>query len=777
MWSTAALSSLETDLLGKAHGSTAKRSFSNRSADPLIGREKELATLTGLLFDPTVRILTVTGPAGVGKSRLVRAAAQPSLFDAVATVNLGATGDPATAWRQIADAVGPLPEALTDRFGGHELLLVLDDCDLVAAELSLDLARLSARCRGLRLVLTSRVSLDVYDERLFPVRPFPVPSADCGGTDPESPAVRLFVERARAQRPNYVLLEEDAAVVADICAALDGLPLAIELAAATVGMLGPRELLARLRSGEGPADSRLLDLPPRHRTVADSLAWAAPVLSADHRRCLQQLAVLEGQFDLATAQHVTETSWSRMMRHLEALVHLSLLQRVEGVNGDVGFRMLGTVRAHYLRQDPPEPERLARARDRHAEYFAALAATTRDTAHGTEQVHRLPGVRRRLDDFRAAVGHLRAKGDHPAAVRTLLALDAVLDDLGCLPGMGEHLRTCLGHLESDGHRPLLARALETAAAWALASGGCAEAGPLLVRASELYRSLRDPVGVARATGRLAEYERRTGSPETAASYAALAVTELDRAQDRRSAAAVRRTLALLESAPGGRAAETHLLRALEDLRPAVEARSRAVTLTDLATLRVAGDRPAQAYAAVREALELLREVGGPRQVARALETTARILPHVGDGQQHRAARLLLTARVIRRHHRLPDPEETPALEKLLDRLRAAIGESTVRELRCQVEGTGPLAALNDALSAPPVTLRASIAADGDALQVLTPRQAQIARMVADGLTNRQIARALGLSEWTVINHLRQVMQKLKCPSRVHVARLVQQAAV
>jgi DNA-binding CsgD family transcriptional regulator len=160
-------------------------------------------------------------------------------------------------------------------------------------------------------------------------------------------------------------------------------------------------------------------------------------------------------------------------------------------------------------------------------------------------------------------------------------------------------------------------------------------------------------------------------------------------------------------------------------------------------------------------------------VARALETVARVLPHVGESQQHRAARLLLIAQEMRKDHKLPASEDAPALDKLQDRLRLALGESTLVELRRQVHGTRPLAALNDALSAPPATVGVSTPVGSDALRSLTPRQAEIARMVADGLTNRQIARILGLSEWTVINHLRQVMQKLKCPSRVHVARIVQ----
>ncbi len=794
MWSPAEPSSGQTDPLGEAPGSASGKKIAKRSTDTRpIGREAELAALTGLLFDPSVRILTLTGPAGVGKSRLARAVAQPALFGAdIVRVDLSTRQDAAAAWRAVAAGLdplaprddAPLPDRLADRIGDRELLLVLDNCDLVAADVSLDIARLSARCPGLRVLVTSRVSLDIYNERLFPVRPLPVPVADSSSPfDQESPAVRLFVQRARAQRPDYTLLEEDVPVVTGICAELDGIPLAIELSAGAVGMLGPRTLLARLRDGEWPASSRLLDLPARHRTVEDSLSWADPALCQDSRRVLQQLAVCEGRFDLATAQHLTGLSWPGMMPHLETLVHMSLLQRTERSGGDVAFRMLNMVRNYYLHREPPEPALLAQARDRHAEYFGGLAATAGERLRGPEQVRCLTAVHRRLDDYRAAIRHAQAKGDHSAAVAILVALDVALDDLGCLPEMTERLLVSVGRLAEDlrageGDRLLSARALETAASWSAATGDHEAAGELLARAAEEYHRLADRAGAARVAGALAGVGHRTGAPAGAAERAARAVRELDRLDDPRGAAAARRTLASVEAQRDPDGAEAHLLRALEDLRPTGDSRSRAITLTELARVRASADRPAEAYEAVREAMGLLCETGGPRQVAGALETAARVLPHVSDGQQHRAARLLLAAGSIRARHLLPAPQDAPALAKLLERLRLALGESTLTLLRRQMDSTSPLAALNDALSAPPAALRASTPDRGDdVLHVLTPRQAQIAKLVANGLTNRQIARNLGLSEWTVINHLRQVMQRLQCPSRVHVARLVQQAAV
>ncbi|GAA1906070.1 hypothetical protein GCM10009716_15020 [Streptomyces sodiiphilus] len=759
----------------------------------LIGRETELATLLGLLYDPTVRILTITGAAGVGKSRLARAAAaqrSPLGHDLSATVDLSSCDNADDAWRRIAGVLdAPLAEwdradadRLAEHIGDRAVLLLLDNCDLVASGLSLGIAHLSAYCPGLRVVLTSRVSLDIYDERLFPLRPLPAAAPGSSHlANPESPAVRLFVERVRAQRPDYSLLDDDLEIITEVCVALDGLPLAIELSAGAVAMLGPRALLTRLRDGEWPASSRLLDLPARHRTVTACLSWGDRVLSPEHRRFLQQLCVCQGTFDIATAQHLTGLDLGTIMSNLETLVHMSLLQRSEQPGGDVTFRMLSMIRSYYLHHQQMDAGELARVRDRHAAHFAGAAAAAAEQLHGPDQGQRLTAIRLRLDDYRAAVAHLQSRGDHPAAARMLVSTSTALEDCHHLPESLSRLLEAIRGLEStprrdDGdHRPLLARALETAGAWSLAAGDLPGAGDLLRRAAVQWQGLHDRPGAARVAAHLAETARLAGDPLSATALATTAVAELDLLGERRAAVTARRTLALAEAARDQPHAEAHLLHAVEEARKVCGRRALAAALTDLARLLLDAGRPGQAHTAVREAMELLRGTGGPRHLARALETAARVLPHLGKGQQHRAARLLLATGAMRARHGLPQPEDAPQLEKLMTRMRVSLGDGTLTELRRQVHHTSPMAALNDALSAPPTALRASPPEDKDVLRVLTPRQTQIARMVADGLTNRQIAHALDLSEWTVINHLRQVMQKLDCPSRVHVACLVQQA--
>ncbi|MFF3838321.1 ATP-binding protein [Streptomyces sp. NPDC001930] len=760
----------------------------------LIGREVELAKLVGLLHAPGRRILTLTGPPGVGKSRLARAAATRRQFaHGTFVVDLGHTADPAEAWRRIAQGLGASAppsgpsgrDLAAGRIGERELLLLLDNCDLVAAPICLDLARLFERSPGLHILVSSRVSLNISNEQLFPVRPLPV-SPEGGPrvlANPDAPAVRLFVERARAQRPNYALLDEDIDVIAAICRAVDGLPLAIELSAAVVGMVGPRALLQRVRQGDWASSSRLLDVPPRHRTVSESISWGDRLLPPDTRRFLQQLAVCEGRFDVSTAQHVTDLEWSQVIRNLEALVHMSLLQRFERADGDVGFCMLNTIRSYYLRHAPLDDQELTQTRDRHAHHFAEVAAGAEEELNGPHQAKWLTTIGDQLHCHRAAISHLQTAGDHATAAGMLLALEEAWAAHNLLPAMTRTLLQSVTELECDDApgapqlRPLLARSFEAVGAWSLRTGATDTAEHALKRAEDLYRAGLDRAGAARTAGRLSELLRRRGDAGPAADLASFAVAELALHGQPRDIATARHHQALAEAALDKPDAEADLRRAIHDLSRHAGPRAHSAALVDLARLHLERQQPAPAYAAIREAMQLLRGGSAPQQTTDALETAARILPLVREGQQHRAARLLLITRSTREELGLPDPDDNGPLEELRSALQNDLGASTVTELERQIQGTSLLSALNDALSAPPEAEPAPAPRTGTSpLSGLTPRQVQIAEKVAEGLTNRQIARELELSEWTVINHLRQVMRKLDCPSRVHVARLVQQAA-
>jgi predicted ATPase len=271
-----------------------------------------------LLVDGGVRLLTLTGPGGVGKTRLALRIGEEvaaAFADGVVFVPLAAMADPGLVLPAIARALG-LREAgrrsprelLCDYLGQHRHLLVLDNLEQIRAA-GIQLADLLAACPGLALLVTSRALLHVAGEQRFPVSPLALPgegrgAGEAGQEIEESAAVRLFVARARAVDPGFSLTAGNAAAVAEICRRLDGLPLAIELAAARLQTLSPAELLDRLSPvlpllTEGP-----LDAPDRLRTMRDAIAWSFDLLSPAEQALFRRFAIFVGGFTLDAAEAV-----------------------------------------------------------------------------------------------------------------------------------------------------------------------------------------------------------------------------------------------------------------------------------------------------------------------------------------------------------------------------------------------------------------------------------------------------------------------------------------
>jgi predicted ATPase len=349
----------------------------------LLGRERAIEEVAALVERPEVRLVTLTGPGGVGKTRLATAAGERlrGRFGAgIVFVPLDSVTDPGqvlgaigrAAGADLAGAGAPV-EALAETFGDGAWLLVLDNLEQVV-QAAPDLGELLTRCPGLAIVATSRTVLGLRAEREYPVPPLPVP-ADPGSASvaeiAASPAVALFVDRARAVRPGFALTEGNAAAVAEICRRLEGVPLAIELAAARIRLLDPPALLDRLAASLDALGTGAVDLPERQRTLRATVQWSIGLLDDAERSLLEVTAVFTDGWTIQAASAVAGLDEDRALELSEALARHSLIY-LDSTPLGPRSRMLETVREFVAEQLALRPDAAEIGR-RHADYYRALA--------------------------------------------------------------------------------------------------------------------------------------------------------------------------------------------------------------------------------------------------------------------------------------------------------------------------------------------------------------------------------------------------------------------
>jgi predicted ATPase len=379
---------------------------------PIVGREAEVALLRERLTRPDVRLVTLTGPGGTGKTRLalhMAAALLEAYPDGVFFVSLAEVRDPARVVTEIAHALGlregnnqPVAESLAAHLRDLAPLLVLDNLEQVVAAAE-DLARLLAAAPRLTLLVTSRVALRLRGEHELPVPPLALPQAETTADPAEAlrfEAVRLFVARAQAASPAFALTDQNAADVARICRRLDGLPLAIELAAARVKLLPPAAILARLDHSLALLTGGARDLPARHQTLRAALDWSYDLLSAAEQTLFARLGVFVGGFTLAASETVCGGGDDLdVLTGLSALLDSSLIQSAPGpVGGEPRYRMLETIREYALERlaAAGEAEALRRA---HARYFIT-------------QVSDVGGLNLFMADATRLLDHMEAEHDN-----------------------------------------------------------------------------------------------------------------------------------------------------------------------------------------------------------------------------------------------------------------------------------------------------------------------------------------------------------------------------
>jgi predicted ATPase len=625
------------------------------SATSLIGREQDIDEAAGLVERNEARLVTLTGPGGVGKTRLAVAVGERlrDLFGAgTVFVPLAEVTQPELVLAGIARAVGTslagtdsTLDALAEQLGDGRWLLILDNLEQVV-NTGRNLDELLARCPGVTLLTTSRTVLGLRAEREYPVPPLPQ-SADPAnvplGELAASPAVALFMDRARAVRPDFALTEGNAWAVSEICRRLEGLPLAIELAAARTRLLDPGVLLDRLSGSLDALGTGAVDMPERQHTLRATVEWSVSLLDDAERSLLETVTVFVDGWTIEAAAQVAGLDENRALDLTEALARHSLVQPGSTELGPRS-RMLETVRAFLAERLAARPD-VAEVQRRHAGYYRALAEQA-------DRPLRRVGWNEWAGRLQAEAGNLAAAVrwylSHdprplPHLFRVLLAFWALQEDLRELNSWVNELMPAAESLDPQARAELM----WTAAVTAREVGDDESALAARARLEPLLDEIRDPYLHAVSQLAMAWTSAITGDSDGALGWASVSLAEL-RGQDE----PLWTTLALVTVG----SLETALGRYDDALRHLTEVRDRAerfgnawltaASRVQLGTLAVMRGRPEEARKLLDEGLDLSLALHTTRNVTLSVAAYAQLA--FAEGDPERAALLAGAAEGLRR---------------------------------------------------------------------------------------------------------------------------------
>jgi predicted ATPase len=697
-----------------------------------VGREKEVAAAEELLLRPDVRLLTITGPGGIGKTRLaveVASGLSGRFSGGAHFVALSSLTDPGLIASMIVQTLGIresgsqspleiLKKNLQDSLRAPMLLLLDNFEQLIQAAPTI--AELLATAPNLKILVTSRAALHVYGEREFPVPPLALP--DARSMPPlealsQYPAVALFLQRAVAAKPDFELNRENALAVAEICARLDGLPLAIELAAARIKVLSPASMRTRLASRLQLLTGGARDLPERQQTLRATMDWSYDLLSAAEQKLFRRLSVFVGGCNLEGVEAVCDTKGDLDLDLLDGVSSMqdkSLLQQIEQANGESRFVMLETIREYAIEKLKASLEE-APTKRAHAAYCLVLAEEEATEQSGGEGAEWLERFALEHDNFRAALEWLTETGDAEWGLRLGAALFRFWETREYMAEGRDRLGKLLKLAGPAAPTKVRERAVFSAGVLASEQADYASADPLFREALDIARQLGDKRGIAVSLNALGVNDRNKGEAAAAHSLFEESLMLWRELGDQKAAARSLSNLANVVKSQGdhARARSLHaeclsIFSSLGD-RTGVAwslnsqgdvARDQgdsaaaqtlyeqglsifwelgdrwgiAATLNDLGNLAMEQRNSSSARSLYRESLKTFQELEHKRGIARLLECFACLA--AAELEAERSLRLAGAAAALRQNIGGPlTPAEQTKLETMLDPARRALSNT------------------------------------------------------------------------------------------------------
>lgn len=755
-----------------------------------VGRETEIAAIERALVAD--RLVTLTGPGGIGKTRLAVevASRQSETFpDGVWLVELSAIRDPALVPAAVAATLG-----LSDLAGGtivdvlvtflkhRSTLLILDNCEHLIAACSSLISALAPPCVGLRILATSRQTLRVYGEVDWRVPPLELQSECSIGY---APAVRLFLDRANRARPGIQVDGDDLAAITQVCRRLDGIPLAIELAAARVKELSVQQIMTLLDNRYRLLSRGVRAALPRHRTLRALMDWGYQLLSPAEQTLFRRLAVFSGSWTLEAAEGIcapmpdqqADTVAESAVPVLDLLAELVDKSHVMASMhpGLMRYSMLDTVREYAL-EKLHEAGEVEEYRDRHRDWFLAWAETTGPRTWAALHAEACDQIEVEIDNLRAAMDWCEQRGEHGKGLRIGAALWRFWDVRGHI-GEG---RARLGRLVANAgpalHGSAGARALFELGQVAIIQGDTTEALACWRRGLPLARAAGDALATASTVCMMAAHAQISGNAQRADAILAEAMEESWLLDDDHAASGLFYMRGYLAVGRGDLAlAEPMLERGASISRTAGDLYYLSHCLSTLGHAALLRGDLAAADARLREALAIRRGLRSAISLAYTIEKLGWVAARAG--QHERAARLLGVASTFRDRAGAPlYVYELGDHEHAVQAARVALGAEDFEAAWVAGRSLPPDQAIELLLLADPVENaraepipeRPFCTDDGRRPADLSPREREVVALVARGLTNRQISAELVLSQRTVEWHIGKILHKLGLTSRSQI---------